>query len=486
MSRTEPRSLGTDPVADKHLLLEGRYGTRETCDEWGTEDVLFQRTMDVQVTGLEVLDEMAPGRLNPEYLEAVRRTANLQAVSPDRIRELERQKGHDVIAINTAWGEASDKLKPGSSSLINFLRTSADSTETAKAVKAKRSLHVIANSAENLRDITLGKSLEWIDVLSMDTTHLYDALPSVAGRPLSFYCEMLQSGLEFLKFVHDFSLIAKWGDATGNHHAATVFDVDGMELQKRYAQKLGLRYMDAPAQIPGREFNADVMYALTRLAGTLGNFGNFIQTQRSDDVGLYIYDNPDRKEGSSAMPQKTEKGGNPTAEEQAQNLARKMLGILTTSVGTIEFDYARDLSGSASDRIDIAAAFRYTDHVIRKLSEVVYYLKINEQRSLERIHRSYDVTTSARVMTRLVSGESPLCRKDAHRLMGELATYAYRRKTPFAQVLASDERITSRLSREEIEELTDSLTYIGKSKEIVRKVYDNLHGRKTFDYKDDI
>ena len=74
----------------------------------------------------------------------------------------------------------------------------------------------------------------------MDTTHLYDALPTVAGRPFAHYAEMLQSGLQVLGFFHQNSIKGKWGDATGNHHQATDYGVDGMNLQEEFCRELGI------------------------------------------------------------------------------------------------------------------------------------------------------------------------------------------------------------------------------------------------------
>lgn len=77
--------------------------------------------------------------------------------------------------------------------------------------------------------------------------------------------------------------------------------------------------MIAPAQVPGLEFEADVFYALSRLTETIGNIARYIANGRSDDVNIFINGDPKRKKGSSAMPQKDAKGGNPTAEEQSMS-----------------------------------------------------------------------------------------------------------------------------------------------------------------------
>jgi len=482
MPMTLPKPRNVDEIADAPLLLEGRYGTREMCDIWGTDAFTYKAIMDVQLVGLDCINELYSGRIPQEYIEALRLTATFQYVNPDEIRRQEAKGGHDVIAIATAWGRAADEIQPSASSLINFLRTSADSTETAKAVRCRGSLEVYAESIENLRDILLEKSMEWIDTHHMDQTHLYDALPTVAGRPLSFYAEMLHSGTDFIKYVHDHSLIAKWADATGNHHSATSAGIDGIKLQKEYARKLNLRYMVAPAQIPGREFNADVIYALARTSGTIANLATNIAMGFGDDANLYTDLGPRRK-GSGAMPHKDVKGGNRTVEEQAESAAHELNGKVTTALGTIKFRYGRDLSGSASDRLDIGASFKLCDHVARRVAGAVYNLGLNKDRSLERVMRTNGIVTAERVMTYLVDAakvDNPMPREEAHDLMGQLATTAYGEKRPFYEVLSGSPAVTSRIDSNTLRELSDPLTFIGQSKEVIREAYDRYHGQKTF------
>lgn len=483
MPETQPMPSGVDMIKDAPLLLEGRYGTREMCDIWGADAHTYVAIMQAQVEGLPVLNQLSPGLIPEKYIDALRQTANLDSVDPAYVRELEAKGQHDVVAINTAWGEAADKIAPGASSVTNFLRTSADSTETSKAMRCKRSFEVLAGSVENMRDIALEKSVEWLDDPYMDQTHFYDALPTVAGRPFSFYAEMLQSDLGFIAFVYANSLFAKWADATGNHHSATTVGIDGMRLQQAYADRLDLRCMTAPAQIPGREFNADIMYALARTSGTLANLGRYIRKGRGDDSAIFVLKKPGKAKGSSAMPHKDVKGGNPVAEEQAGSLLHEMTGKMVTAINTIPFDYGRDLEGSASDRLDVGPAFKFVDHVTRRLAEVVYYLTLDKARSLDRINRTYGTVTSEQVMTYLLDprlARETMSRKAAHDLLGDLAKQAYEGKAPFFEVLVRNPEIASRIDTNTLREITDPIRYIGQSKEIIQINYDALHGRKTF------
>ena len=475
--RTEPRKRGIDPVKDRQLLFVGRYGTREMGEIWGPEKT-FEYSLKAQAYASTLIAELHPDIVHPEHANEILWTVVNKKVDPDRIRELEEKTGHDVIAINTALEE---RVSKEAAAHINKARTSADTTETAKAMQMGESIKVIVESVENLRDVMLERAMhDWGKVPHMDCTHWYDALPTVAGRPFAFFAEMLQSDIEHLANACRKSLCGKWADATGNHHSAKALGIDGIELQAEYCERMGLNSMVAPAQIPGREFIFDIVAAMTRTAGTIANLADYIRWGRSDDVAIFRF--PLGKKGSSAMPHKDAKGGNPTSEEQADSYFRYMQGCLTTAAATIPFAYARDLSASASDRICLEGMFKFGDHTIRNMASVMQKLVLDEERSRERLARTYGVTTAQQVMTYLTDGrlvKEPMSRSEAHDLTGKLATEAFKGKRQFFDVCKENPRIVSVLGEDLLAKITDPSTYTGESERILAEVYDLYHGQKT-------
>ena len=479
MGNTSPRlRFPEGHQIDTSKLAAGRYGTFEMCNLWGDKET-FEISLRVQGEAALTLSSLHPDVIPTEMAQEIADKANLRSIDPQRIRELEEETGHDVIAINTALEEVVSKE---AGVHINKAKTSADTTQPARALQLKTSLEVIADSTENLRDIVIEKSLEWISVPFMVNSHGYDALPGVAGRPFTHYVEMLQTSLNLLKFVYDNSIVGKWADATGDHHSATSLGIDGVELQRRYCEELGIGFMDAPAQVPGLEFEADVVYAISRLSETMNNLARFIAWGRSDDVNIFVNNSPRKKKGSSAMPHKDAKNGNPTAEEQIMSIRNYMMGNMVTSMSNCEMPYARDLSGSANSRINLEDGFKFLDHGIRRLANTVYWLGINEERSIERIERTYGVVTSQQVMNYLTDSrrtDRPMTRSQAHKLMGELATYAWKNRIPFVDIVLGNEEVRERLNEQIIRDITNPLTYLGESKKIVKIVADKYHKKKT-------
>jgi adenylosuccinate lyase len=472
------KERGVSPKTDPALLAHGRYGTKEMIEIFGPEPT-FQYLLDSQAAAVKTMSKLYPEIVSPRHAEEIASKAKLGIIDPQRIREIETEKRHDIIAINTALEEK--VVIEGAASDINKARASADSTETAKALQLKRALEVYINSVENLRDIVLEKAIGWTQP-HMDTTHLLDALPTWAGRPLIFFGEMLQSDLDYLAYVYKHSIKGKWSDATGNHHSATTLGIDGMKLQEKYCENLGIGFMDASAQIPGREFITDVVYSMARTAATMANLAHYIRTGKGDDANIFFDASPKKRKGSSSMPHKDVKGGNPIVEEQTESYFNTVFGELVTSLATTQFDYARDLTGSASDRITLDDMFKFGDHVTRDLAQTVYHLGLNEDREKERVKRSLGLVTSEQVMTYLTDyrkTKNPMPREEAHELVASLATEAYNKKKDFVEVLIGSPKITSRLPEDTIRKITNPEEFIGQTKEIMETVFNKCHGKKT-------
>lgn len=477
--KTKPKlRFPPDYKIDPHTLAASRYGTLEMVQLFGPEKK-FEQNLKAQGQSALTMNRLYPNVEPRNIAQEIAEKASLKYIDPNRIRLLEDATGHDVIAVNTALEEVlSLEAKP----YVNKAKTGADTTQPAIAMQLKEALEVTADSIENLRDITLEKAVDWIKIPYMVVTHGIDALPSVAGRPLAFYAEMLQSNLNFIKFVHDNSLMAKWADVTGDHHSSKALGIDGIKLQEEYCKDLGVGHMIAPAQIPGLEFEADVFYSMARTGETLNNISHFIEDGKGSDVDVFKDNNPKKRKGSSGMPHKDAKGGNPTTEEQDMSLRNYLEGLVQTALANCEMPYARNLAASANARINFDNGFKFLDHGIRNLASTIYWTDLDEQRSRERVSRSYGVVTSEQVLTYLTDStkvSNPMPRSEAHNLIAELATEAWKTKTQFFDVLKKNDKVANRIDETTLIEITDPFKFLGESEKIVNTVFERFHKKKT-------
>lgn len=111
-------------------LAVSRYWTKEMIDIWWAEQT-FEFSLYVQWVSAQILSELYPDIVPKHCASEIIEKANLKHIDPDRIRELEAKTWHDVIAINKALEE---KVSSESATHINKAKTSADTTQNAKAL----------------------------------------------------------------------------------------------------------------------------------------------------------------------------------------------------------------------------------------------------------------------------------------------------------------------------------------------------------------
>jgi adenylosuccinate lyase len=70
--------------------------------------------------------------------------------------------------------------------------------------------------------------------------------------------------------------------------------------------------------------------------------------------------------------------------------------------------------------------------------------------------------------------------REAHDLLGRVATDARDTAEMFYDVLMREPAITNRIEPDRLRDLTDPLKYLGRSKEIVRLIADKYHKKRTF------
>ncbi|MCX6707093.1 MAG: lyase family protein [Candidatus Woesearchaeota archaeon] len=475
--RTQPKR-SNKKVVDPKYLVAGRYGTEDMCNCLGPDQTI-ESILRVQGLVPETISEKYPGKVPPEAAAEIKKKATLEYANPEDVRKEEERTGHDVIAVtNMLTSAVEESARPH----IGKYMTSADSTETAKAVRMKKAIEILIDSAENLRDVVLERSIEWKDIPHIQVTHLFDAVPETFGRAFANYAERLQFGINRLKHVYDNSIYGKWSDATGNYHAAHAVGVDGIDLEERLCSKLGINHMIASSQVPAREFLAEIECAIGLYMETVADLASHIRWLKSDDVDC-MFQKKDKK-GSSSMPHKDSKGGNPDKEEQAKSFANQVRGFITTMMCACEMDYGRDLTGSASDRITLDDSFKIVDEGTREIANVMYTVEPKLDRIKERIGRTYGTTTSSRVLAYLTDPEltqNPMARKAAHDLLGKLATKAYLERTPFSEVLRENKDINFRLDIDTIMTISDPMTYTAESERIIMAVYQRFHGNRTFE-----
>jgi len=449
-----------------------RYGTKEMVDVF-RESSRLQAMLDVEATVSGVISALYPDKVPKRAADEIRKKASVKYVKMQRVRELEAETHHDVMSVVKALAEQCEGDAGG---YVHYSLTSADVTESAKALQLKRGLELLISHIEDLRDICIEKARSWRAIPCIVRTHGAHAVPGVFGLPLAYFAYCLERSADRLFNDYNTCLEGKVSGAVGAFNVLTDEGIDGFEVQKRVFKKLGIKPATVASQVPPREDIGYVLCDVAVLCGTLSNIAEYVRTMRRTEIGELRELGEAGQVGSSTMPHKDVFGGNPFVEERTCSIARVVRGFAAGAVESVEMDYARDLKASLLDRVAIPESFVLADYAIQLTKNMIERVEPVQERIKQNLLLTRGIVTAERVMSKLIT--KGMNRLEARQKISELAHKASNEGRTFKEVLLQDADICKRLSRGEIEQLANPQTYTGRSADLIDNVMSLYKGKR--------
>jgi adenylosuccinate lyase len=154
---------------------------------------------------------------------------------------------------------------------------------------------------------------------------------------------------------------------------------------------------------------------------------------------------------------------NPVLTENLTGLARLVRSAVIPAMENVALWHERDISHSAVERGIAPDSTNHLFFALKRLTGVVENLVIYEENALENLNKLRGLVFSQRVLLTLID-EAKISREDAYNIVQESAMKIWRRETEldFKSLLLENYEVTSRLSKEKIEQLFD-LSYHTKN-----------------------
>src|SRR5436309_8559134 len=163
------------PSSQVHLHSGVHLIPRYTRSEMGriwSEENRFRTWLKVEIAATETLAEA--GIVPRAAAKAIRERADFKV---DRIREIEAEVRHDVIAFTTAVAE----FVGPESRWFHYGLTSNDVVDTAQALLIREASAIIAADLRELADVLKRRALEFKDTPMIGRTHGIHAEPITFG-----------------------------------------------------------------------------------------------------------------------------------------------------------------------------------------------------------------------------------------------------------------------------------------------------------------
>ena len=390
------------------------------------------------------------GVIPPEAMERIRQAS----CDLDRMREIEKEVDHDVIAFLRATGESVGEA----ARFIHLGLTSSDVIDTALALQMVEAADLLLANLDRLIEAVGRRAVEHRYTAMIGRTHGVHAEPITFGFKLAGWYAELKRARERLLAAREEVRVGKISGAVG-----TLANVPP-DLEEEVCQRLGLRADPASTQIVSRDRHAFFIAALAILGSTLDRFATEIRHLQRTEVRELEEPFDPRNMGSSAMPHKR----NPHESERISGLARLLRSYVGPALEDIVLWHERDISHSSVERVVLPDACIVADYLLALMTEIVEGWVVYPERMRQNLEASAGAIFSQQAMLRLV--EAGLDRQEAYRIVQRLARQAWETGTHLRELLLADERVRAYLSPEQIDEIFDLEPHLRYIDETFRRV----------------
>ncbi|MEO0292845.1 MAG: adenylosuccinate lyase [candidate division WOR-3 bacterium] len=424
-----------------------RYRVEEIEKIWSEENK-FRKWFEVELAVLSAREELN------QIPKGVTKSLLKIEISPERIREIEKETHHDVVAFITSvvekGGDAARFFHEG--------LTSSDIVDTAFALQLKESSLIIKKELENILRVLREKALQCKGIPIIGRTHGVHGEPTSLGlKILSWYSEMKRARDRFNRALKEINY-GKISGAMGN------FAHLDPEVEELALKKLKLKPEPISTQIVPRDRYAEYVFSLATIGTTIEHIATEIRHLQRTEIRELEEPFREGQKGSSAMPHKR----NPILCERLSGMSRLLRSYLITAIENINLWNERDISHSSTERIYFPDAITLTVYMLRKLIFVIKNLNIYKENIEKNIWLTNGLVFSQKVLIALLN--KGLNRMEAYNIVQEHAMETWKNGGSFKERIENDKTVKKYINKKELETLFDPKGYIKNEEKIFKRV----------------
>tara|TARA_B100000700_G_C15056104_1_gene862896 strand:- start:3615 stop:4883 length:1269 start_codon:yes stop_codon:yes gene_type:complete len=396
-----------------------------------TEKSKFQSWLDVELAVCKANFKL--GRIPEDAMKEIEAKASFD---PSRILEIEKEVKHDVIAFLTNVNE----YVGDSGRYIHVGMTSSDVLDSGLALQLKASTDLFIQETYKLRDEIRKLARIHKGTVMIGRSHAIHGEPITFGFKLAGWLAETLRNLERLKRLKETIAVGQISGAMG-----TYANTDP-EIEKRACEMLELKPDESSTQVISRDRHAEYVQTIALVGASLDRFATEIRNLQRTDV-LEVEENFSKgQKGSSAMPHKR----NPIRSERISGLARVLRSYVVTALENVALWHERDISHSSNERMMLPDTSITLHFMLREMTEVIRGLGVYPENMIRNLYIYGGVVFSQRVLLALI--EKGISREEAYRIVQKNAHKAWNNENGnFREYLESDEKVTSKLSNEDID-----------------------------------
>jgi len=429
-----------------------RYSRPQMKKIWSDKNK-FDQWLKVEIAVCEAWAEL--GEIPREDIVKIKKAS----YNIGRIAEFLQVTHHDMTAFLNAVAESLGS----ESRFIHLGLTSSDVIDTALGMQLTQAADILAKDIAELVSVLENKAIEHKYTLMMGRTHGVHAEPTTFGLKMALWTEEMKRSAQRLVEARSNISVGKISSTVGTY--ATV----PPQVEKIACARLRLTPAPISSQIIQRDRHAQFLTTLAIIASSLEKFATEIRGLQRTEVREVEEPFAEGQTGSSSMPHKR----NPELCERICGLARLIRGYALTSLENIALWHERDISHSSTERIILPDSCLALDYMLSIFTSIMKGLKVYPENMQRNIELTQGVIFSQRVLLALI--EKGLTREEAYKMVQDNAMKAWEKRKSFLSLLEADKRITTRLSKKELNSLFDYNYYL----KYVNTVFERLGLTKT-------
>ena len=450
--------MGIVPLIQMSNLcpLDYRYG-REDMKAIFYEESRLQYQMDVEAALARAHASL--GTITEEQAAEITRVASLDVVDINRVKEIEKDTRHDIMAMVRAMTE---QCEGDAGKYVHYGATSNDIVDTAVALQIKAAIEIIQADVDKFTLALASLAKRERDTLEIGRTHAQFAIPITFGFKIAGYIAEMLRHRERLQQAKPRACAGKMAGAVGT---GAALGKNFFKIQETVMEDLGLAYEPAATQVVGRDRYTEVITLMANIATTLERYGTEVRNLQRSEIGEAQEPFDVKKQvGSSTMAQKR----NPMMSENVCGLARVVRSMVTPTFESQVLWHERDLSNSSTERFVLPHVFVLLDEMFHKMNEVFSGLTVNKKNMLKNIESSRGLVMAEAIMMKMT--EKGIGRQDAHEIVRSASMIAEDEERQLVDVLIENKDLVARMPEAEIRSAMDPANYTGGAKEIVDKM----------------
>jgi len=406
--------------------LDYRYGRKEIKEVFG-EKRRLQFLLDVEAALARA--HASVGNIPKNAADEITRKASIEFVKVDRVKEIEKETKHDIMAVTRALGEV---CKKGAGDFVHLGATSYDIVDTANALQFAATTGYIQKGLKELRKTLVGLAKKHRNTIMLGRTHGQQTIPITFGLKMAGFAMEVDRHLERMHECKSRLLVGKLSGAVGT---GAALGKNALKLQELMLKDLKLGVEDVSTQIVARDRYNELLAVLCNIATSMEKFATEIRNLQRSEIGEVAEAFEVKKQvGSSTMPHKQ----NPITCEQICGLARVVRGFMIPSFENAIQWHERDLCNSSGERFILPHSLILTDWIVFQTNVVFRNLRVFPERMLKNMEISRGLPMAESLMTKLI--DKGMGRGGAHELMRKISLMAVERNKTLKEVFLEENK----------------------------------------------